>query len=169
MPGPLRLVDTTVWDLRLDELRPSASTARVERAEVPHGPFNRRMYEQIGRDFDWTDKAGWSDAEWQAWAERVETWVVSDRGTPAGYAELRPYDGGAEIQTFGLLASFRGRGLGGALLTGATQRALELAGPDGEVTVDTCSLDGPHALANYEARGFVVVREAVERRPSTRG
>jgi GNAT superfamily N-acetyltransferase len=31
----------------------------------------------------------------------------------------------------------------------------------GRVTVDTCELDGPHALANYRARGFALVRETI--------
>ena len=159
------LVDTTVWFLELGELRPAATPARVERAEVPYGPLNRLFYLEVGREFAWTDKEGWSDADWQAWAERVETWLVHDRGTPAGYAELLPRDHGVEIITFGLLAPFRGRGLGGALLTRAAQRGLELGGP---VTVSTCDLDGPHALPNYRARGFEVVREEVHRRPASR-
>ena len=166
MPEPLRLVDTTVWFLELAELRPSRTEARVEHAEVPFGPLNRLFYTEVGRDFAWTDKEGWSDELWQTWAERVETWVAYDRGTPAGYAELATRTGGVEIATFGLLAPFRGRGLGGALLTRAARRGLELGG---SVTVSTCALDGPHALANYEARGFRVVREEVQRRPGRRG
>ena len=167
MPEPV-LVDTTVWFLELDELRPSAAAARVEHAAIPFGPLNRLFYTEVGREFDWSDKEGWSDERWQAWAEQVETWIVSDRGTPAGYAELRKRTDTVEIETFGLLAPFRGRGLGGALLTRATERALELAGAAGGVTVNTCDLDGPHARANYEARGFRVVREEVQRRPSRR-
>lgn len=170
MPESLSLVDTTVWFLELEELRPSTrpTDARIEHAAVPFGPLNRLFYTEVGRDFDWTDKSGWSEAEWDAWAESVETWIAYDRGTPAGYAELRRYPGGVELQTFGLLAPFRGRGLGGALLTRAVQRAQELAGEGGRVTVSTCDLDGPHALANYQARGFVIAREETQQRPSRR-
>jgi ribosomal protein S18 acetylase RimI-like enzyme len=170
VPEPIRVVATTVWCLELAELRPAAAArlARVERAEVPFGPLNRLFYTEVGKDFDWIDKEGWSDERWQAWAEEVETWIVSERGTPAGFAELHPYPGGVELQTFGLLAPFRGRGLGGALLTRAAERARELAGRGGRVTVSTCDLDGPHALGNYRARGFVVTREEVHRRPSRR-
>lgn len=166
MPEPVR-VDTTVWFLELDELRPSSAGARVEHAAVPFGPLNRLFYTEIGRDFDWSDKEGWSDERWQEWAEQLETWILSDRGTPAGYAEVRKRPDTVEIESFGLLAPFRGRGLGGALLTHATRRALELA-DGGRVTVQTCSLDGPHAKANYEARGFRVVHEEVQRRLSRR-
>jgi ribosomal protein S18 acetylase RimI-like enzyme len=91
----------------------------------------------------------------------VETWIAYDRGTPAGYAEIQPLGDRTEIAFFGLLAPFRGRGIGGALLTRATERSLELSD---RVTLNTCELDGPHALRNYEARGFRVVEERVERR-----
>jgi GNAT superfamily N-acetyltransferase len=167
VPEPDR-VDTKVWYLELDELRPSATTAHVVRAEVPLGPLNRLFYAEIGRDFSWTDKRGWSDEEWQAWAERVELWMLLDRGTPAGYAELLDRGDAVELAMFGLLAPFRGRGLGGALLTRAIERAVALAAGR-PVTVQTCELDGPHALANYRARGFRLVREAIEARSRSTG
>jgi GNAT superfamily N-acetyltransferase len=166
VPEPV-LVDTKVWYLELEELRPSRGQAHVEHARVPFGPLNKLFYDEIGKDFDWSDKSGWDAARWQAWAERVELWIVLDEGTPGGYAELLPKDDAVELITFGLLAPFRGRGLGGALLTRAIERAVELA--DGRpVTVSTCDLDGEAALPNYQARGFRIARETVERRRSTR-
>lgn len=167
MPEPLRLTTapTRVWYLELGDLRPAAGAAEaaIAHAAVPYGPLNRFFYEEVGRAFSWVDKLSWPPERWQAWAERVETWLVHDRGTPAGYAELGDRGDRVEIETFGLLAPFRGRGLGGALLTRVTERAVELA--DGRpVTVNTCELDGEHALANYTARGFRVVEEKVELR-----
>lgn len=156
---------TTVWYLRLDELKPSSRTADVRRAEVPFGPLNKLFYDEIGPEFHWTNQSRWDREQWQAWAESVETWIVYDRGTPAGYAEIAPFEGAIDIRTFGLLAPFRGKGLGGAFLTAAARRAQELAGDGTPVTVNTCELDGPHARANYEARGFALVRQAVEDRP----
>jgi GNAT superfamily N-acetyltransferase len=162
MSGGPRL-PTRVWHLELEALRPSRATARVERAEVPYGPLNRFFYLEVGRDFHWVDRLGWSARRWQAWAEHVETWLLVERGTPGGYAELRPDAGGSvELSFFGLLEPFRGRGLGGALLTRAVERAVELG--NGRVTVQTCELDGSHALANYRARGFAIARETVELR-----
>jgi GNAT superfamily N-acetyltransferase len=155
-------VDTRVWYLELDALRPSRTEAQVVRAEVPFGPLNRMFYVEVGRDFHWVDRLGWTAERWQAWAEEVETWIVYDRGTPAGIAELRRRpDGAMDVEIFGLLEPFRGRGLGGALLTRVVERALELSD---RVTVNTCELDGPHALRNYEARGFRVVREVMRPR-----
>ena len=155
------MAPTKVWYLELGELRPAATTVPIVRAEVPYGPLNRFFYLEIGRDFHWVDRLGWAAARWQAYAEHVETWLVHDRGTPAGYAELQRHGDRAEIAFLGLLAPFRGRGLGGALLTGAAQRALELSD---RVTVSTCELDGRYALQHYTARGFRVVREVVEER-----
>jgi len=150
-----------VWRLELTELRPSARPGDVRRAELPYGPLNAFFYDRIGRDLRWTDRAGWVDAQWQDWAAAVETWIAYDRGTPAGYAELLPLGDHVDVAHFGLLAPFRGRGLGGALLTAAVARALELAP---RVGVSTNELDGEHARANYEARGFRVVAEHVEDR-----
>ena len=82
-------------------------------------------------------------------------------GERAGYAELVPRaDGEVEIAMFGLRREFHGQGLGGWLLTAAARRAWELAGDagGGRVWLHTCTLDGPHALANYQARGFSIYR-----------
>ena len=49
-----------------------------------------------------------------------------------------------EIAYFGLLPAFHGRGWGGALLEHALRRGFELGS---RVWVHTCTLDGPHALA----------------------
>ncbi len=168
MSEPPRLTaPARVWYLEMaspDDLRPGAQSAGdVRRSTVPLGALNRFFYREVGRDFHWVDRLGWSDDRWQEWAERTELWLVHDRGTPAGYAELEPRaDGSVDVAFFGILAPFRGRGLGGQLLTRVVQRAWEL-GPD-RVTVNTCELDGPHARRHYEARGFRVVREAIEPR-----
>jgi GNAT superfamily N-acetyltransferase len=158
--------DTQVWYLEMAspaDLRPRPGLGATTRAAVPFGALNRFFYEEAGRDYDWVDRLPWSDEQWQAWAERTELWLVHDRGTPAGYAELGPRaDGTVDVAYFGILPPFQGRGLGGQLLTRVVERAWEL-GPE-RVTVNTCALDGPYARRHYEARGFRVVREAVERR-----
>ena len=72
-------------------------------------------------------------------------------GRRAGYYELDPTPDATEIAYFGLLPEFQGHGLGGHLLTHALRRAFELSP---RAWVHTCTLDGPHALANYQARGL---------------
>jgi GNAT superfamily N-acetyltransferase len=95
----------------------------------------------------------------------VETWLAALDGEAAGYYELdAPAGGGdAEISIFGLLAAYHGRGLGGHLLAHAIRRGFTRAA---RVTVHTCTLDGPHALANYEARGMRAFRVEAEAGPA---
>jgi GNAT superfamily N-acetyltransferase len=148
------------------QLRP-AGPARLDdfaisRVQPPQGEVNRWFYATVGGPYEWVDHADRSAWEWQAWAEGVETWVATVEGRRAGYYELLPGDRGVELAYFGLLREYHGAGLGGALLTHALRRALELGS---HVRVHTCTTDGPHALANYRARGMRPVRtEVVGRR-----
>jgi GNAT superfamily N-acetyltransferase len=127
----------------------------VERHQPPDGALNRWLYERVGRDYAWVDLLGRTDADWQAWAERVETWVATVAGERAGYYELDPQGDSVEIAHLGLLPAFHGLGLGGHLLTHALRRGLERAG---RVWVHTCTTDAPAALPNYRARGLVAFR-----------
>lgn len=150
---------TTTW-LELTDpaaLRPAAppraDEVRIARLDPPDGRVNRRLYATVGAAHAWTDHLGHDDAWWQAHAAACETWLAHVGARRAGYAELgRPHpEHGVELQYCGLLPAFQGLGLGGHLLTVVLRRALELAP---RVWVHTGSLDGPHALANYEARGL---------------
>ncbi|MCD0450751.1 GNAT family N-acetyltransferase [Actinocorallia sp. API 0066] len=157
----------------MDDLRPGrVAPIDVVRAEVPSPELSRYLYFGVGGDHLWSDRLPWSYEHWEHWLARpgVETWIAWDRGTPAGYAEFTPgADGDVEIICFGLLPAFTGRGLGGHLLTEAVRRAWTLGErhplpPTSRVWLHTCSLDGPAALPNYEARGFRVydTRKTVE-------
>ncbi len=133
-------------------IRPARGSATIVEVDPPDGAVNRRFYTEIGGLYEWRDHRDKDDAWWQEHAEAVETWVIPD----AGYYELHPVDADVEIAYFGLLPAFHGRGWGGALLEHALRRGFEL----GErVWVHTCTLDGPHALANYQARGLVPYKE----------
>jgi ribosomal protein S18 acetylase RimI-like enzyme len=139
-------------------LRPArAPRIPAELRSVRDPAVNRRCYEAIGADWAWIDRLGWTDERWAAYAEGVETLLAVTPGEPAaGFAELRPEHGDeVQIAMFGLRRELHGQGLGGWLLTEATRRAWALH-PTGtrRVWLHTCTLDGPHALANYEARGF---------------
>ena len=160
----MALTQITTWYLEMDspaKLRPGrapdepATVARVEHA-CPE--YSRFFYRSVGGNWYWLDRLAWSYEEWQHWTEQVETWAAYAGGTPAGYFELqrRPESDSVNLALFGLLPWAIGRGLGGWLLTRAIERAWEM-GPR-SVTVNTCSLDGPNALANYQARGFSIVR-----------
>ncbi|GAA1365626.1 GNAT family N-acetyltransferase [Streptomyces beijiangensis] len=163
-------VTVTIWSLEQTspaDLRPAAvpqgDDIQIVRAEVPSPEFSRFLYASVGGDIQWTDRLPLSYAQWEETLGRpgVETWVAYDRGTPAGYVELDPQDDGAvEIMYFGLIPAFRGRRIGGHLLTYGVQRAWDLAerwperAETKRVWLHTCSKDGPYAMDNYLRRGF---------------
>lgn len=144
---------------------PERPEMRFEEAEVPSPELNRFFYTTIGGPLYWMDRLGWSHGEWRAYLEApgVETWVGRVGGNPVGYVELKaePPDA-VRIAYFGVLPAFQGQGYGGDLLTRALRRCWSLE-PEG-VLVSTCSLDGPHALENYLARGFEMEAEEREER-----
>lgn len=173
-------IPVTTWSLEQTapaDLLPAAvpeGDVRVVRAEVPSPELSRFLYASVGGDIRWTDRLGWPYARWREHLERpgTETWVAYDRGTPAGYLELESQDDGVvEIVYFGLLPAFRGRRIGGHLLSYGVARAWDLAGrwpalkPTARVWVHTCSLDGEHAMDNYLRRGFKLFDTKVEEEP----
>jgi GNAT superfamily N-acetyltransferase len=135
------------------DLREPASPARVEyRVRQVHDPkVNRELYEEIGGPHRWVDRLRWSDAQWVAWEGGVETWIAESSDEPVGYFELRVDGESTLISIFGIREPFQGMGLGSHLLTHAIRRGFELAP---RVWVSTNTMDGKHALANYEARGM---------------
>ncbi|MDB5969630.1 MAG: cysE [Hydrocarboniphaga sp.] len=147
-----------------DELRRAPAPGLVDvllrRAEVPCPALSRFLYTAVGGDWYWRDRLGWSQAQWREYLARpgVATWLLSVRGTPAGYLELERQEHDTEIAYFGLLPEFIGQGLGGWLLGEGIARAWDMDAPR-RVWVHTCTLDGPAALPNYLARGMAIYRE----------
>lgn len=151
----------TTWYLQM------RAPAQLRRARVPEPQplllraieplpmLNRFLYTAVGGHWHWRDRLGWNYARWMEWLDRPElqTWVLYQHGTPAGYIELeKQTDGAVEIAYFGVMREFLGQGLGGHLLTLGIDQAWATGAR--RVWVHTCSLDGPAALANYEARGM---------------
>ncbi|HVL25141.1 MAG TPA: GNAT family N-acetyltransferase [Thermomicrobiales bacterium] len=136
-------------------------------AREPLAGFYRFLYDAVGRGFSWVDRLRWSDADLEAHLARPEVtlMVLYVRGTPAGYVELDAAsdEPGTEIRHLGIIPAFHGRGLGKHLLSRAVERAFR----DGaeRVWLSTRSTDGPHAIANYAARGFVTYRTDWEPAP----
>ena len=167
------LEQTAADDLRPARPLPASAGVRIAVADgrAPRAPeFGRFLYTAVGGDCTWTDRLPWPPEQWRAHLARpaCEVWVATVDGATAGYVELDGQDDGVvEIAYFGLLPDFRGRGLGGHLLSHGTARAWDLAdrvagrAATRRVWVHTCSLDGPHALANYRARGFRVIRTTI--------
>jgi ribosomal protein S18 acetylase RimI-like enzyme len=145
--------------LGADQLRtlpvPDADV-QVMAAAIASPELNRFLYTAVGGPWFWTGRLGWDYARWLAYLERpeIETLVLYVSGTPAGYVETEVHaDGGVELVQFGLLPRFIGRRLGGYFLGTGVARAWARGAK--RIWLHTCTLDGPHALANYRARGFV--------------
>ncbi len=123
----------------------------------PRPELNRFLYEAVGTGLAWVDRRPWSVDRWREHLEEEgrSTLLLTSDGVPAGYAELDAStgDGSVEIAYFGVAPWARGLGLGGLLLTEAARRAWALQGTT-RVWLHTCELDGEHARANYERRGF---------------
>ena len=122
--------------------------------------LNRFFYRAVGKDWCWIDRLNWSEEQWLEYVDRpeLETWVGYVWGQQAGYFELEMQSGAdVEIAYFGLLPKFIGKGIGGQLLTAATERAWKMGAR--RVWVHTNTRDHPNALPNYESRGFRIFKE----------
>ncbi|PVY77549.1 acetyltransferase (GNAT) family protein [Tamilnaduibacter salinus] len=158
--------DVTIYYLEMTrpaDLNPvgSGNGLSVVEAEIDNHAVNRFLYQHIGGPWQWTDKLGFTDEDWRTYVEdpALRTWLAYYRGSIAGYFELLQADNGdVDIAYFGLGPGFIGRGFGGYFLTEAVRQAWAIPGVQ-RVTVNTCSLDHPSALANYQARGFRIVDE----------
>lgn len=171
-PGSRPATITTTY-LRIEDrtsFRPafmSDDRLGIIEAIEPSVPFYRFLYATVGERLEWTERLKWSDEQLLTYLSRPEVrlFVVYLTGTPVGYVELdaAPSDAataGTEIAYLGVFPDYHGRGFGKHLLSYGVTRAYE----DGanQVWLHTCSLDGPHALANYRARGFVSFRVDVD-------
>lgn len=145
-----------------DQLRGASvddpSVRFVHRADITPQDY-RRLYGAVGHRWHWHDRDAWSDEMLAAHLERpdVFVWECVIGEESAGFFELlRCADGSVEIAYFGLAERFIGRGLGKAMLTRAVEEAWDLEAA--RVWLHTCTLDSPHALPNYLARGFTAAR-----------
>ena len=134
-------------------------------AEVPSPELNQFLFVAVGAPWRWYGRLGWT---YQQWSEHlnsghVRTFVLYQRGTPAGYFELcrHPEDGNSvELKYFGLLPSFVGQGLGRAIVQAAIAQAQRWSA--GRVWLHTCSDDHPAALPTYQKAGFVLLQTVTE-------
>ncbi|MET7480280.1 GNAT family N-acetyltransferase [Streptomyces sp. NPDC005648] len=129
---------------------------------------------------------GWKSAtrsaeEWRVWfagaPDRLYR-LLSFEGEPAGLVsyDLHPVDEETEreagqqveveIETFGLVPEFVGKGLGGFALTLGIRQAWALAPVVTRVWLHTSTWDHPRALPNYHRRGLRTFRTTEGERES---
>ncbi len=136
---------------------------RVDEVKLPLPDYNRFLYQAVGSKWNWTDRLKWSAEKWNHYVNMPElhTWVAYLEGTPCGYFELmKQHNANVQIEYFGLLPQFIGRGLGAHLLSEAIEQAWGLGAR--RIWLHTCSMDAPGALPNYLARGFKAYKQREE-------
>lgn len=147
-----------------DQLQPTNADRdllTIKLVEPACPEFSWFLHQWIGTPFRWGGRESWTADDWEAFATdpQVQTWVASVGGGPAGYFELQKQaDGSVQICCFGLAERFIGQGFGGVLLTSAVRQAWAMNAS--RVWLATCSHDHPHALTNYESRGFKLVERS---------
>jgi GNAT superfamily N-acetyltransferase len=140
--------------------RPPSEPAELVRRSGMRAAEYLELYSLVGERWLWRDRLVWTDAELDQYLARpdVHVWTPMVGGLTAGYFELKQNpDRAVEMVYFGLAPTFIGRGLGGWLLTSAVREAFALGAT--RMFLNTCTLDGPHALPNYLARGFRIMSE----------
>jgi GNAT superfamily N-acetyltransferase len=148
------------------DLRPAFDVPSLRLEPVANAaPLVRELVRRVGAPHHWSH-ALVSDQEWAArMAEPgLQHWVLTVDAEPAGVSGLQAHPGGeVEIVVFGLVPERVGCGYGGAALSETVRLAWTRldAAVIRRVWLHTSSLDHPHALANYQRRGFRVYRSEI--------
>ncbi len=157
---------------------PAAGSLALLKAEAPPASYFLYLYRAVGGAWQWSDQLRRPRAELEAFVghPQVETFVLLRDGVPSGFFML-DFRGGAgeagerpescepqscELAYLGLTERAQGLGLGRWLLGSALARAWER--PIRRLTVETCTLDHPGALALYQKAGFVPTGRAEKTR-----
>ncbi|NNE88644.1 MAG: GNAT family N-acetyltransferase [Silicimonas sp.] len=149
---------------------PLGRTASLLKAEAPPVWYFLSLYDAVGKDYAWEDIHAWEH-------QRIEDWLINDRmslytlvehGWPQGFFMLEDVrDGVCDLAYLGMVPEAVGRGLGQYLLRTAILTAWDRAQTK-KLTINTCTLDHPRALALYQKNGFTPVRREDRSRVLTR-
>lgn len=127
-------------------------------AELPSPELSQFLFCAVGHHWRWFSRLSWDYQQWQDYvcSAQVRTFVLYQKGTPAGFVELRQHDDlSVELKFFGLLPAFIGKGLGKLMAQAAI--ALAQQWQASRVWVHTCTEDHPSALKTYQQAGFSIV------------
>jgi GNAT superfamily N-acetyltransferase len=128
------------------------------------------LYGAVGAEYEWTD---WFDATRQQQEDyvsdpQVELFTLMVDGWSGGFFVLDTrVPATCDLAFFGLVPQAVGRGLSSWLLASAVHMGWDRPGVT-RMTLNTCTLDHPRALALYQRVGFVPVRREDKTRKLTR-
>lgn len=146
--------------------QPAGVNGALLRAENPPAWYLRALYDAVGRDYAWSDLHTYPDEKVAGWigAPDVALYSLIAQGWPQGFFLLDWHaQGECELCYFGLVPEALGKGLGTWLLRTAILTAWAREGM-GRLTVNTCTLDHPRALAQYQKAGFAPVGQETRTR-----
>jgi GNAT superfamily N-acetyltransferase len=137
---------------------PATSAAALLKADRPPVWYFLSLYDAVGGDYAWEDMHALPEAEVADQLGRSTLYTVLEHGWPQGFFLLEPVDAGrVDLAYFGMVPQAIGQGLGGWLLKTAILTAWDMPGTR-HLTVNTCTLDHPRALALYQKNGFQPTR-----------
>jgi GNAT superfamily N-acetyltransferase len=124
----------------------------------------QRLWREVGQGF-WAERGDWTLERWRCHLANaaVAFWIAKKLTGEIGFFELARDAENVKIEGFGLLSQWRGRGLGGGLLSAATQQAFDIGAR--RIWLHTATDDHPNALPNYEKRGYRIYREDALKNP----
>ena len=149
---------------------PLGSTASLLKAKAPPNWYFLALYDAVGRDYAWEDLFEWEEGRLKNWlqASGMALYSLVEDGFPHGFFMLDDQDDGVvDLAYFGMVPEAVGKALGGYLLKTAILTAWDVPGCK-TLTVNTCTLDHPRALALYQKNGFTPVRREDRKRILTR-
>ncbi|MEM8978973.1 MAG: GNAT family N-acetyltransferase [Pseudomonadota bacterium] len=144
--------------------------AALQRAEAPPAWYFFNLYDAVGSNYEWVDMHAKSSAEITEWlhAPGMALYTLLGQGWPKGFFLLDGReDTTVDLAYFGLVPEAVGQGFGTWFLRTAILMAWDRPGTQ-SVTVNTCTLDHPRALAHYQKQGFVPQRQETRTRILTR-
>lgn len=158
----------TVYFLEMHESKPAPELLPGTEFELLPKPISastyRDLYYGVGEKWHWLDRMVMPDEELleKINAPNTEIFVFKVNNETAGYIEFVKEKSFVEIQYFGLLPAFTGRGFGKYFLQWVVAKAWKYQ-PQW-IQLNTCSLDHPNALSVYRTAGFKEVRTEIQER-----
>ncbi|MEM9344662.1 MAG: GNAT family N-acetyltransferase [Pseudomonadota bacterium] len=148
---------------------PSGPPATLLQAVHPPRWWFLTLYDAVGRDYAWEDGQQEPPERLQAYLDDGKNmYTLMREGVPAGFFMLDiSKDDVTDLTYFGLVPHAIGQGLGTYLLRTAILTGWQREGIT-RMTVNTCTLDHPRALAHYQKNGFIPVRRGDYKRTLTR-
>jgi GNAT superfamily N-acetyltransferase len=138
---------------------PATPATSVLRADAPPVWFFLALYDAVGRDYAWDDLHAEAEDKLKVMLHdpAVSMYTLMAAGWPHGFFLMDwRQPGRAELAYFGLVPQAIGRGLGAFFLDTAIRTGWDRPGVE-RLTVNTCTLDHPRALARYQKHGFGAV------------